>query len=458
VRHSAYGLLFSASPCNFRRGGGRFFKTGSPKGARPPAVSAMMSASRLQARHEACPFIRLIELSALFLPNQLSVKDCLHVCSALAELYAGQAVLRTEAQAVLLVDEAEDIFSEDYTKLSMNRLLEKNATPVIWISNNIRQMDAAYLRRFSYALLLDTPPPSVRVNIWKNELRKKNFELPEAEVEQLARRYELPPAFSSGAIRIARMLRDKSAIERTLQSLELALTGKPKAFHDEQPEAFQPALLNTDTDLEKLAERVTRGNSLRFSLCLFGAPGTGKSAYARYLAERMGLVTLHKRASDLQSMWVGETEKNIAKAFLEARKDKKLLIFDEADSLLQDRGRAVRSWEVSQVNEMLGWMENHPYPFICTTNLMENIDKASLRRFTFKVKYEYLTAQQARLAFRHFFELDYPLNLRSLTPGDFAVVKKKAGILGMTEPSALATLLAQEQAARGRTKCAKIGF
>ena len=48
-------------------------------------------------------------------------------------------------------------------------------------------------------------------------------------------------------------------------------------------------------------------------------------------------------------------------------------IFDEADSFLQDRSRAMRSWEISSVNEMLTWMENHPYPFVCTTNLMETL-------------------------------------------------------------------------------------
>jgi transitional endoplasmic reticulum ATPase len=57
-----------------------------------------------------------------------------------------------------------------------------------------------------------------------------------------------------------------------------------------------------------------------------------------------------------------------------------MLIFDEADSLLFDRREAVRSWEVSQVNEMLTWMEQHPLPFCCTTKMMEKFDSASLRR------------------------------------------------------------------------------
>ena len=192
-------------------------------------------------------------------------------------------------------------------------------------------------------------------------------------------------------------------------------------------------------------------------MCLFGAPGTGKSEYARHLAERMGLEVLHKRASDLLSMWVGEAEKNIAAAFQEARTEQKFLIFDEADSLLQDRGRAQRSWEVTQVNEMLTWMEWHPYPFACTTNLMDQLDKASLRRFTFKIKYNYLTREQARLAFRHFFGQDLEVKLEALTPGDFAVAARKASIMGLTEPADLIELLVQEQEAKG-IKSTVIGF
>ncbi len=62
---------------------------------------------------------------------------------------------------------------------------------------------------------------------------------------------------------------------------------------------------------------------------------------------------IEKRASDLLSMWVGGTEKAIAGAFEEAADARAMLILDEADSLLRDRGLADRSWEVSQVNEKL---------------------------------------------------------------------------------------------------------
>ena len=168
---------------------------------------------------------------------------------------------------------------------------------------------------------------------------------------------------------------------------------------------------------------------------------------------------LHKRASDLISKWVGESEQNIAAAFAEALRKKMLLVFDEADSFLQDRRHAHRSWEVTQVNEMLTQMESHLLPFVCMTNLMDDLDQASLRRFTFKVKYDFLTRKQSESAFRHFFGVEPSGSLgelRSLTPRDFVVVAKKSRICGIDSPQELTAMLRQEQEVKDVKK--SVGF
>ena len=176
---------------------------------------------------------------------------------------------------------------------------------------------------------------------------------------------------------------------------------------------FDPELVRADTDLVQLADRLAERGPGPVSFCLQGPPGTGKSAFVRYLAERMGLEVVQKRASDLMSKWVGDTEKRIAEAFAEARDAGSFLVFDEADSLLADRGFAVRSWEVSQVNEMLTWMESHPLPFACTTNFGEHLDPATLRRFVFKVTLDYLSPEQVEAAFRRFFAAPPPSGPRT---------------------------------------------
>ena len=214
------------------------------------------------------------------------------------------------------------------------------------------------------------------------------------------------------------------------------------------PARFDPGLINADTEPATLAKRLVDLEERRFSLCLQGPPGTGKSAFVRYLAERLGLEVIQKRASDLMSMWVGETEQQIAAAFAEARDAGAFLVFDEADSLLADRRFAHKSWEVSQVNEMLTWMESHPLPFACTTNFGEHLDPATLRRFVFKVTLDYLMPVQAETAFRGYFAVTPPAELSALsalTPGDFAVVRRRAEILGrLQEPEALVAMLHAE--------------
>ena len=121
-----------------------------------------------------------------------------------------------------------------------------------------------------------------------------------------------------------------------------------------------------------------------------------------------------------------------------------MLIFDEADSFLQNRNNARTSWEVSQVNEMLTWMESHPYPFICTTNLMDSLDEASLRRFTFKIRFDFLNKEQANLMMENFFDIDTDFDLQGLTPGDLATVKKKVDFLKINSEKEIIKMLQDE--------------
>ena len=177
----------------------------------------------------------------------------------------------------------------------------------------------------------------------------------------------------------------------------------------------------------------------------------------------MGLDVLHRRASDLIGSFVEETEHNLAKSFADAKENKSLLIFDEADSFLRDRSMAMRSWEVTAVNEMLTRMESHPYPFICTTNLMDTLDPASLRRFSFKVKYDFLTPQQVVCAFMSFFHVMIDKKdvegLNKLTHGDFSLVKNKAEILGHPHDFyALREMLEAEQKLKHNAYGSGIGF
>ena len=178
------------------------------------------------------------------------------------------------------------------------------------------------------------------------------------------------------------------------------------------------------------------------------------------MADRLGIEVILKKASDLISPYVGETEQNIAVAFSEAKSKKAMLIFDEADTFLQDRNNAVRSWEVAQVNEMLTQMESAEYPFVCTTNLLDTLDEASLRRFTFKIKFDFMTQEQVNLAIEHFFGIkNANVNLNGLTAGDFATVKKKTDFFGVNNLDEIVEMLKEEiKVKKSKTLQNSVGF
>ena len=398
----------------------------------------------------------------------------------LQDLRFAQRLLAGGGGSVLLFDEMEDLLADPGpgwmpfapfgssrlrtggSKVFLNRLLEGASVPILWTSNSARETCPTVLRRMTYALELRPPPCRTRARIWSRELERHDIEATEEDAGSLAREFDVAPGLASGAVAAASLCGgDLAAVRRGVRSLSRVISGDKPPTAQGAPERFDLGLIRADVDPGQLAGRLERTGETRFSLCLQGPPGTGKSAFVRYLAERLGLQMTQKRASDLMSMWVGQTEQQIAAAFAEARAEESILVFDEADSLLADRRGAVRSWEVSQVNEMLTWMESHPLPFACTTNFGENLDPATLRRFTFKIALDYLTPVQSKVAFRAYFGTEAPPDieeLANLTPGDFAVVRRKAEILGhLQDPRALAGLLRGECEAKPGHR-GRIGF
>ncbi len=390
----------------------------------------------------------------------------------LAALKLAERLLAKRADTLILLDEAEDVLASEspffgsfgsrsrgQSKVYLNRMVEQSPVPIVWTCNDTAGIDPAVLRRMTLAVEIKTPGRPARARIWQRVLDETGLKLGADAVERLAGRYLAPPAVAANAARAAVLSGGgEAAVEEAMGGVLQLLGIGPSAPHPDASD-FDPVLVNCDDNLARLTERLVRpGASRQWSLCLYGPPGTGKSQFARYLAAQLGMEVMQQRASDLLSMWVGESEKQIAAAFQTARARRAMLVIDEADSLLSDRREAVRSWEVTQVNEMLTWMESHPLPFICTTNLMDRIDQASLRRFTLKLRFSPLNAVQTTLAFERFFGIVAPRRLADdLTPGDFATVRRKRDLLGVTDPSALVDWLDEEADAKG-ARARPIGF
>lgn len=389
----------------------------------------------------------------------------------LAELRLAQRLLAGGAPALLLVDEAEELFESGLADLlrgrgggraALLRLLETTPVPVLWTANALGPLGAAVIRRMTFAIELAVPNRAVRERLWARELARHGVAMEAAEVARLAGEVAAPPAVAAAAVAAAALTGGgAAAVRRGVLAVAKALGGCLPPAEATEAE-FDPELANADTDLAALADRLAAAGAPRaVSLLLAGPPGTGKSAFARDLALRMGLEPMVKRASDLLSRWVGGSEQAIAAAFQQAAEEERFLILDEADGLLADRRGATQSWEVTQVNELLTWMEHHPLPFACTTNVPERLDPAALRRFLVKLRFAPLRPDQARAAFARFFGLPAPAALASLpplVPADFALVARKAVLFGIRgDAAALVQLLGEEAAARpGAT--APIGF
>jgi replication-associated recombination protein RarA len=233
------------------------------------------------------------------------------------------------------------------------------------------------------------------------------------------------------------------------------------------PDTYDPAFIHADSDLSVLTQGLMHAKSGR--MCLYGPPGTGKTAFARWLADQLGIPRLIKRCSDLMASYVGETEQNIARAFREAEQSKALLLIDEVDSFLHDRRGARHSWEVTAVNEMLTQMESFSGIFIASTNLMDNLDQAALRRFDLKVRFNYLKPDQAwQLLVRQCESMGISspsdecrsalAQFTVLTPGDFAAVARQHRFRPMTSAKELIVALKQECALKEDGNRKPIGF
>lgn len=377
-----------------------------------------------------------------------------HRTVRLADVYSKQHLLGRSSGACLLFDEAEDVMNRGFSSLGesskgyLNNLLDSTAVPIIWTTNDIYGVDPAFLRRMNYCIEFKKLSEEKRLNIWKRVLKKNNFKVNGDKIKELNHNYEVPASVISNAVQTTKMIGgDENDFEEMIENVAKVVTKKENVKKQQEVTVgnYDISLVNTDINMEDLTGKIKQSGRLNFSLCLYGHPGTGKSHFGKYLAETLRMEVLLKRASDLISPYVGETEQNIAAAFAEAKSKKAMLIFDEADTFLQDRNNATRSWEIAQVNEMLTQMEAAEYPFVCTTNLLETLDEASLRRFTFKIKFDFMTTNQVNKAMEHFFGLkNTKVELKGLTTGDFATVKKKAEFLNITDSKEIIKMLNAE--------------
>ena len=147
-------------------------------------------------------------------------------------LQLAETILGNDTDTCLLIDEADDflcspLFSfnrrKENEKLYINRLLENNITPTIWIINSIDDVNKAYLRRFAYSVNFCKPNLKTRTEMWQKNLKIHNLPSDRQTATEFAERYKISPSFISTAVKSAALVNGGlDEVKQALNSLQRA--------------------------------------------------------------------------------------------------------------------------------------------------------------------------------------------------------------------------------------------
>jgi SpoVK/Ycf46/Vps4 family AAA+-type ATPase len=375
---------------------------------------------------------------------------------------------------VLVIDEADDILNvepglfqpkDGLRKSLVNELLDAAPARMIFITNQTWRISDSILRRMSYHLEFEDFTFQQRLRLW-NRLCSENATFARDEVKQLASRYKANPSRIRQVVDICSSSESHGNGYDSLKLAKEMLARSDKLMYrkpirqDEVLPWYDPMALNLSLPVDVLVSRLGQWRASfderksGLNLLFHGAPGTGKTAFAAWLAERLGMYLVIKKASDLLDMFVGGTEGRIRDAFREA--EGTMLVIDEADSFLADRSQARYSWERTMTNEVLTQMEGFKGMFVAATNFNTVLDPASLRRFAFKLEFKPLEAEMClNLLARRFPDLNWSATppkeldrLAGLTPGDIATVALRMEYAGEVGVRDIVAALHEELACR----------
>jgi len=351
-----------------------------------------------------------------------------------------QSLLTCKADAMLLVDECESLFDcadSQYSKEHLQRFIEQNEIPCIWITNHIQYLEPSFIRRFKLVLDVPTLRPEEIEQITRPYYH--GLSVSSSARKMISQTENITPAIVANATHVAHAVNAKRARAEAVigQVVEASL----RATEQWQNKLEYKSELPFDTSYLNIKQSKEYLNEIAFALkhnqpartLISGPPGTGKTAFAHYLTELHGRKLQRVKCSDILSKWVGESEQKVAELFQRAHDEEQVILLDEVDSLLSSREALTAHHEHQLVNEFLTQIECFTQPLFAATNFSDKLDKAVLRRFDFKLECQYLTSTQVVELYKKLTkvrtlkeaETQKLSSLRNLTPGDFALLARR---------------------------------
>lgn len=148
-------------------------------------------------------------------------------------------------------------------------------------------------------------------------------------------------------------------------------------------------------------------------LLLYGPPGSGKTTLGFYIAKKLGRDIRYVKLGDIISSRLGETTKNIEDIFRNGQRQ--VIFIDEFDALAKKRTDNNDVGELKRVvNSIIQTLDFHAneHIVIVSTNLIDTIDSAILRRFGYKLNIDHLDAEQFREFFQYLISRECEIKVR----------------------------------------------
>ncbi len=322
--------------------------------------------------------------------------------------------------AILFFDESESLIENRITDILIE--IEKHEGIVIFATNASLTVDEALRRRINLILKFDNPGPYHRKKIWKIHIPRSMNGLKDRDLEYIAKKYELNGGFIKNAVYNAISYAVSDAQEKKKKTIKIKMEHIEKGAREQLGnKLFYRDITETiiaKRGIESLVVEKNVRNAINeiintekarnimisewnmeqiysygmgTSVLFHGLPGTGKTYAAECISYETGKNLKVVNYPHIISKWVGETENTVSKLFEEAKEEDCILVFDEADTMFTQRTAISSStdrYANTVTNVLLKEIERYNGIIILISNLLENIDKAFMRRIAYIIEFK----------------------------------------------------------------------